>query len=1350
LKTKTKRQVLCFMALLHLALTVWAAEGYKRVENFSTEDYQQQPQNYCILQDQRGVIYVANNNSLLEYDGVSWRTIVIPNYTVRSLAMDETGRLYVGGKKEIGYLAPEANGELQYVSLMPYLKEEEKNFSSVYQTLCFGNSVWFRTYYKLLHWKEGKFTVWNAGGKDDAFRIIFTWQGYIHTFQTTRGIMRLVKDSFQLMPGSEMFAVESILPVFPLGAQELLIGTRSDGFYRYDGTKAVSFPTGADRYIKENLLYKGITLADENFAITTLRGGVVVIDDRGRWKSLFNKTYGILDDNVKNIFQDSSHNLWLALQNGISKIDYSSPFSVFDEKCGLKGLALSVVRFKGQLYAGTTNGLFYLSPQRPGPLPQFLPLQGISHSCRELLPIPHQNVLIAATEGGVFLVKDTGTLPRPITGSASYALEISRTVPGRIWVGLDNGMLSIRMRNGKWEVEHRFQEPGLDTRSLVEDHDGNLWLGALTAGISKLVLPADKNHALLPRHIRIQHYGAEQGIPGGEVYVTQAAGHITFATSKGLYRFHETRGVIPDHILGESFADGSRGVFRLKEAHDKHIWFHSGMRNYHAITGPVGGYTLEETPFLSFPETQVNAIYPESRKGIVWFACQKGLIRYDTAVKKDYHVKYYSLVRNVGILGQKGVSVSPASSPVLKYRDRNLRLQVAAPFFEHRHRLMYQYRIEDRNKQWSQWTEDSIVEYTDLGVGKYRFRVRAKNVYRAVSEEGTFDFTLLPPWYRTWWAYLLYVAAAMTLMFLVVKWRSRKLEQEKQHLEQIIHHRTREIQHANEKLKEMDQIKSRFFANISHEFRTPLTLIMGPLQQMWNASRGEGQKKKISLVYRNAQRLLGLVEQLLDLAKLESGIMKLQAVEGDIVSYLKGIMEPFELAARQKDLHLDIDTGETSIFIYYDPQKLEKVIVNLLSNAVKFTPRGGSISISLRRETNEGNEGDRPENEQEKEHVSIVVKDNGPGIPAQQLSRIFDRFYQAHTITEGQNKGTGIGLALAREIVELHHGRIEVNSKEGENSGTQFIVYLPTGNSHLLPEEMAENDHPSRDNDNIDIPAIRSLKTGETETSADTGLAQEEEKDIVLVVEDNADLRQYIRDSLEPRYQVLEAGDGKEGIDKAKGVVPDLIVSDIMMPRADGYELCRTIKNHISTSHIPVILLTARAAEENILEGLETGADDYITKPFSTPILLARIKNLIDLRRRLQVEFQRDIGFEPPLKMSINRLDQEFLKDLETAIRQNLSDSDFNVEEMSKRLYISRATLHRKIQALTGETPTDFLRSFRLQRALKLLKSNFGSVTEVAFEVGFTSRAYFTKCFREKFHRLPSDFLALKPKNRSN
>ena len=384
--------------------------------------------------------------------------------------------------------------------------------------------------------------------------------------------------------------------------------------------------------------------------------------------------------------------------------------------------------------------------------------------------------------------------------------------------------------------------------------------------------------------------------------------------------------------------------------------------------------------------------------------------------------------------------------------------------------------------------------------------------------------------------------------------------------------------------------------------------------------------------------------------------------------------------------------------------------------------------------------------------AEISVSDTGPGIPPGQLADIFDRFYQAESTYQHHHKGSGIGLAIAKEIVELHHGTIDVSSSEGETSGTTFVIHLPLGNAHLEPDEIVDLLAVPRQGKNPgEIPGP--LHMGdfdieeEIEEEKQTGKgkktvideAAEEEKDIILVVEDNAGMREYIKSSLEPLYTAAEAKDGRDGIQKAKEIIPDLIISDIMMPEVDGNELCKVLKRDVTTSHIPIVLLTAKAAERDVIRGLETGADDYITKPFNTKILIARIKNLIDLRRQLQETFKREMTLQP-VKMSVSDIDKMFLDDLQAVIDRNISDPEFNVDELCKKLYMGRTSLYRKINALSGETPKEFIRSYRLKRAAELLKKKSGSVLEVSFEVGFSSSSYFAKCLKEKFHQLPSQY----------
>ncbi|UCH96850.1 MAG: response regulator, partial [Candidatus Aminicenantes bacterium] len=469
--------------------------------------------------------------------------------------------------------------------------------------------------------------------------------------------------------------------------------------------------------------------------------------------------------------------------------------------------------------------------------------------------------------------------------------------------------------------------------------------------------------------------------------------------------------------------------------------------------------------------------------------------------------------------------------------------------------------------------------------------------------------------------------------------------------------------------------------------------------------------------------------------------MKLQTCQQNIIPFLKGILASFETLADQSELDLQFHSGEKNITLYFDPEKLEKVFANLLSNAVKFTPGGGRIEVSVTKNT-------AARDNFPSGSVDISISDTGIGIPESQKAHIFEHFYQVDVLHshEHRHKGSGIGLALTKELVSLHHGEIHVRDKQGPDSGTEFIVCLPMGKDHLEPGEIIDDSESAFEAAKPgEIPGLEMVELEkEEQDTGDEGESIECKdiepgtpgKNIVLVVEDSADVRTYIRDALDPLYIVEEAADGLEGIKKAREIIPDLIISDIIMPGADGYELCRVLKKDVNTSHIPVILLTAKASDENIVKGLEVGADDYIIKPFNTKILCARIKNLVELRCQLQMNLDRKMKLQP-VEISVSTIDERFIEDLQTVIDKDISDPDLNVENLGKKLRMSRPTLYRKILALSGKSPTEFIKSYRLKRAAQLLESGFGSVTEVAFEVGFASRTYFTKCFKEKFHQLP-------------
>jgi signal transduction histidine kinase/DNA-binding response OmpR family regulator/ligand-binding sensor domain-containing protein len=1372
LKRKRKRIMFFFLFLLwgisSSFLRANANGGSKYLKNYTPREYDHHPQNWSVIQDKRGIIYAGNQAGLLEFDGVSWRIIDVPNWTVRSLDIDDTGTIYTGGKDEIGFLASSANGTLEYVSLLDKLEDNQKNFSEVRGTHATKEGIYFISSRFLFRWnpKKKEMRVWEA---NNSFKNSFYCGERLLLQQENVGLLQMSKDSLQLVPGGEAFAGDEIFTILVYRDRDLLIGTRAKGFHIYNGNGVKPFPTEVDNYIKEKYLSHGIRLFNGNFALATLRGGIVVIDNRGKPEHIFNKASGLQDDDVKFVFQDSNQNLWLALNKGISKIEYASPFSIYDDRANLTGIVLSVVKYRSSLYVGTTDGLFCCLSSLDG---RFYPVPGITRMCWHLIVV--DNSVLAASDQGVSQVREDILLR--IFQDPAYVLYRSRTDLNHLWIGTKKGLASLYLdpKKSRWTVEYKYDNILPPIRSLLEDKNGNLWLGTLTKGTIKVDFPGDIHYPVVTR------YDTSHGLPPKEIHVFWAAGHVMFATGKGLFRFNDANKIfVPDNTLGNKFADGSRNVFRAAEDKNKTIWFHSQGMNFQAVPaapnapGKNGAMVIHSKPFLRIPIDQVNALYPDPDGDNIWFAANSGLVRFDKTVKKEYTRDFSTLIRRVQLINGKslvfnGYQTGPALKMTFPYKDRNLRFQFAAPFFENESSTTYQVFLEGYDNGWSDFSRETQKDYTNLHPGFYAFRVRAKNVYENVSREAVFPFQVLPPWYLTWWAFLIYTFSFFLVIYFIVKWRSGKLEQEKQRLQQIVEERTSEIENKNrqledqsEKLKEMDRIKSRFFANISHEFRTPLTLIMGPLEQILAGYHDNELEKKVTLALRNSQRLLELINQLLDLSKLESGKMKLKASRQNIIPFIKGIAAAFDSLAIQKKLTLKFQADEGETVLYIDPEKLEKILCNLISNAAKFTPAGGEIIVSVSAARHFAETGDSRQ-----EYLEISVRDTGIGIPAHHLPHIFERFYQVESsFTPGHKQGgTGIGLALARELVTLHHGHIDVKSSEGKNSGTEFIIRLPMGKEHLSPDEISPELEMESDSLNFPgkcpgIPPFpmvgKEADKVETQVIAGAFAEIEEmetghgdgEKNLVLVVDDNADIREYIREALEPYYSVEEAVDGREGIDKARKIIPDLIISDVMMPGADGYQLCGAVKKDIRTSHIPVILLTAKASEENVIQGLETGADDYITKPFNMKILSIRVKNLVHLRRLLQQKIQRQLMMQPA-EIAVSSLDQSFLKELQELIEKNLSDPDFNVEQLAGKLYMSQSTLLRKVRALTGDSPTEFIRSYRLQRALQLLKADFGNVTEVAFEVGFSNTAYFTKCFKEKFQQTPSSFL-LNPDHRT-
>ena len=656
-----------------------------------------------------------------------------------------------------------------------------------------------------------------------------------------------------------------------------------------------------------------------------------------------------------------------------------------------------------------------------------------------------------------------------------------------------------------------------------------------------------------------------------------------------------------------------------------------------------------------------------------------------------------------------GSDVSVLKNLVLDYQHKNFSVEFSAMEMTAPEKIVYQHKLDGFDKDWITTTwKNRTASYTNLTEGNYTFRVRACNRHGVwSSQEKTLLIHVLPPPWRAWWAYSLYV---LSLIGAIVLWRNYEVKRVK-------------LKHRAEHLAEVDQLKSRFFANISHEFRTPITLVLGPLKDHYKQLSNPEQKNIIGSVIRNGQRLQRLINQLLDLSKVEAGKMKLHTSHVDLVELLREIVASYESLAKEKNIRYFFYPEVKQLMMYVDGEKMEKILHNLLSNAFKFTQEGEEIIMNLRA-------GEKS--------ALISVSDSGIGIADNQLDKIFDRFYQVDSSQTRGYEGSGLGLSLVKDLVELHHGRISVDSKEGK--GTTFTVSLPIGKEHLQKEEIVESGVFERtevlpqDFISTNGAGMEKEATKENETAL--------EHSVVLIVEDNADMRQYIRKTLSSHYQIIEAENGREGVSKAEEAMPDLIISDIMMPEMDGYKLCSMIKGKELTSHIPVILLTAKADRESKLSGLEIGADDYLSKPFEADELKLIVRNRIEEKRKMREHFSKEITLEPR-QITITSLDEKFITKVLTMIENHMDDEEFSIEDFSQEAGCGRMQFYRKIKALTDQTPSQFVRSIRLKRAAQLLLAKSDNVSQIAYSVGFSSHSYFNKCFKEQFGVTPGQYAEL-------
>jgi signal transduction histidine kinase/ligand-binding sensor domain-containing protein/DNA-binding response OmpR family regulator len=1031
---------------------------------------------------------------------------------------------------------------------------------------------------------------------------------------------------------------------------------------------------------------------------------IVLLPENFKQQLLSSASNAYSDNEIRGIFFDNNSRLWIGPKRG-GLVVYrnnllQSDLLVNAPSEGIAGVYSILQDRRGNLWLGTKgNGLFKATPvnqeQSKYRLTHFLPDKSNSGSLPSneiysLLEDPQGRIWIGSFDNGLSLIIDDGDSTRFVQGGKLFqnypkgAFQKIRHMAldekGNIWIGTTDGLIiqqASSVASPVYQYKTYSKTPNEkeslgnnDVQFIYRDSKKRMWLATSGGGFS---LAAGTEPL---KSLQFRNYTTRDGISNDYVLscTEDRSGNIWLATENGLSRFSPSTG---------------------------------RFRNYDTYDG---------LPKVAFSEASVsrNAV-----NGELYFGTRHGYLAFDPEHVNGNPVHAAIALTNLQINnedvgpGANGAilktDINYATSLTLAH-DQNI-ISIDYAILDHRagNRQEFAYRLVGFDSTWRNDRQFRRATYTNLPPNDYVFEVKNLSVDQYVNQPyRRLAITILPPWWKTWWAYTLYALLLGVALYFARRYALAMI-------------RLRNKIAVEQKLA---ALKMNFFTNVSHELRTPLTLIINPLDEL--AKKGKLSPEEVSWVEvarKNAGRMVRFINQLLDLRKVQSDKAALKVSRVEVVAFVKKIADHFSEAVRSKRLNMEIIAGQEDFVAWMDAEKLDVVIYNILGNAVKFTPEGRAIKILV-------------DHIPEEQIFTIAVYDQGPGVPSADLKEIFEMFQAGEHSNGRELKGTGIGLALSREFVNLHGGTIQATNNE--DGGLTVTVKLKLGNEHYKKERTAFVDTPGTS------PVVQTpVEQQVLSRLPDNGTNGDPQIPLLLLVEDNDELRSFIKGQLSEFYRVETAKDGEEGLQKALYLIPDLIVSDIMMPRMDGIQMLDRVKNEVSTSHIPVVLLSAKYSIESQIEGLQYGADYYITKPFNADFLLASINNLLKQRKKL---FQTLVEKKQPIELGpepivITSKDELFLKEVIKVVEQKMADTDFNIDTVAESLNMSQKTFYRKFKSLTEMTPVEFVRDMRLQRAKHLLDAGGSNVSEIAYTVGFSNPKYFSTCFREKYNTSPTEYL---------
>lgn len=1015
-----------------------AEAGTPLLQVFSSKKYRADIQNWAVVQDARGLIYVGNNDGVLEFDGAHWRLIRVGNgTTVRSLVVDASGRVFVGAQGDIGTLEPDPSGQMQYVSLLAHLQPGDRHFADVWTTLATPRGVLFCSAARIIQIGP-QVRVWKP---QTSFHLLFQVHGRCFVREVGRGLLELVQGEWQPLPGGSRFGAEKISAMLPHGDQ-ILVATRTQGLFLWDGGAVRPFPTASDPGLKRDLLYAAVRLQDGRLALGTLNGGLYLLDDQGHQLGHLDQQDGLPDSAVYTLAQDRQGGLWMGLGKGLARIEVSTPLTSFTRTSGLDGAITTLCRHAGTLFVGTSHGLFRLVADPAGGRARFLAFPEIKSQTWALLDTGP--ALLVANYAGVYeLRRGTLRLVRP-SAAIPYALCRSRRNPARVFVGLQGGLGSMR-----WDINHWVDEgsiPGVteDIRSLFDTADGTLWAGTNSQGVLRLTfLEGWPGGAPGPS---IERFGVGHGLPDlSRHFVHGLKGEPLFATRGGLYRFESASGrFTPDPRFANLFPEGPRWinglVDGLKEDAQGRIWMSTKdgprgiMETGAAVPGTESLYHWKPTPLAPLAGSWIPSLHVDA-DGLLWLGGEDVLHRLDPDQPKADPQPFGALVRRV--LGPRDHQLFGGSGPrpesALGFDHNALRFEFAAPSYDSLDANRFQVQLEGVDRDWLPWSAEAYRDYTNLREGQYRFRVRARDAWGRVSDEGNYAFRILPPWYRHPLAFVLWSLLLAGLIGAAFRWRLSALRRRNRSLGLAVaaataglRAREKDLETLNRRLYHLNETKNRIIGIAAHDLRNPLSIIRLHCDLVQEEAREPLVATAVEKIQSLGRNMENLIQRLLDVYAIEAGqAEKPQLGPMDLGEAVALACNQALLAAQRKDIELLL-SAEGPALVQGDFSQVGQILTNFTSNALKFSPPGTRIELGV-----VGGAG----------VWRAFVRDQGPGLTGKDLDRVFGEYARLSASPTAGETSVGLGLSIAKRLAEAMGGRVGVDSVHGQ--GATFWVELP-------------------------------------------------------------------------------------------------------------------------------------------------------------------------------------------------------------------------------------------------------------------------------------------------------------------